>query len=266
LAVATLQKIGTADQRLQQASELLKRHKHDLELGQKVRMGVQGDQDAADFVMEQLGLNESDPVISGHQAGVKAAQQGTSPGASADPSLVRVASWLKTLEDKGIDPSKAFELVISRAQDDVEQAIFGDVDQLAVSNEVLGPLMKNPKVSRFVVDELHGHVRSRLRNGEPDGPQTYLPAIREVAAKYKALGIQDGTSAKPKPTATDIRTLIGLGPATTSGAGGDPDAEKVPEPTTPYRAAPGEYAKNFSTRFNHYLAQRLADASTVGAV
>lgn len=264
LAQAGLQKLNTADKRLKEASEQAKRHKTAIEFYDSTVKGLNGDEDSARHALSLVGLDdEPEPAPRARQSGHQRSQPvSQSTTATIPPELSRVAKFLDQVNAMGVDPVDAVRLVLGNAQQAVENNVYREVGNLASQNPVLAKVLQNPKHARYVVAELNGLVRDRIRNGEPDGPQTYLPAIQEVAAKYKELGI--GGNPAPKSVATDsngealLGSYMGLGPASSSGSGetGLLDVSaKRPDPTTPIRAKAGEYGLNLAARLKHDLAQ-----------
>ena len=259
VATAGLQKLGTADKRLKEASETAKRHKTAIAFYDNTVRGLNGDQDAALQALEMVGLND-EPAAPPARAPQRGDPNGSPAAYNIPPELADVAKFLNDVKGYGVDPAQAVRMVIGQAQQQVEHGVFAEVGSLAKQDPVLSKILKNPKHARYVVDELNGLVRSRIRNGEPDGPQTYLPAIREVAAKYKELGI--GVAPAPIQVQTDengerLISSYGLGPASSTGAGeaGLTPPDKRPDATTPLRAHPGEYARNFASRLAYDLTQ-----------
>lgn len=268
LAVAHLQKMGAADNRLAKAAELQKSHQTAIQFWEETQKGLRGDQDAARRALAMLPGDLSDELAADPEpAPVRTAQRPQAQQFQVPPEMAEIASFLKEVKSYGVKPADAFRMVIGQAQDAVEQQVYSEVDRLAAGNDGLSGLLKDKAKSRYVLDELHGRVRDRIRSGEPDGPQTYLPAIREVAEKYKHLGISTGTSEKtPAPFARELFSAMGLGPSSSAGAGtdGNMDLAKRPDPITPLRGKPGEYARNFAARFAYDVAQKASQNAEHG--
>ena len=260
-----LQKEGTADRRLAEATRLRDQNKTAIEYYGYSLEAMNGNTDAGRKALELIGIEPDDDEPANAQP---TGNTNVTPTPSLDPQTAAGLKALGELTAQGIDLKTAFSMVVGSANETARTRAYNNLRQAALADPKVAEFVNNKandaRATEFLND-LYRSLDNAVASGEADGPQTYVRLTREVSEKYKRLGILGANPDKPR-FSESLSQAIGLGQASSS-ADVDLDSlvsDKRPEPAPIMGGEPGEYSRNVRQRILWDLQNREAEKSLAG--